>query len=243
MLADKLNDCGVNVARTGAHDETLERGETHRSVDTLAADRSRDRSAVAEVAHDDLCALWIEAALPDHLTRDKVVAGAVEAVATHLVLLVVLVGQCIEIGLLRHAHAESRIEHSDIRLAGHSRLAGLNAHEVCRIVKGSQVKAVRDCLLHVLIDQHRLVVICSAVNHAMADCRNLVRALDDTVGRIYQRLHDELNCLLVARHSCLDLILFAARRCVGQQRTVDADSLAESLREHALVLHINELIL
>ena len=170
-------------------------------------------------------------------------AGAVEAVAANLILLVVLVGQCVEISLLRHAHAESRIKHSDIRLSGHSGLAGFNTHEVCRIVKGGQIEAVRNRLLDVLINQNGRTVIRSAVNHTMTDCGNLIRALDDTVRRIDQRLHDKLNRLLVSRHSDLELILLAARRRMCEQRALDSDSLAETLREHTLILHIDQLIL
>ena len=242
MLADKLNDCRVDITRTSTHDEALERGHTHGGVHALAADRGRNRSAVAEVAHNDLCVLRVKISLANHLTCDKVVTGAVEAVATNPVLLIVLIGQRIEICLLLHAHAESRVKDSNIRRSGHSRLAGFNAHEVCRIVEGSQM-AVRNCLLDVLINQDGRAVKRSAVNHTMSDCGNLIRALNHTVVGIDKSLHDKLNRLLVSRHSDLELILLAARRRMCEQRALDSDSLAETLREHTLILHIDQLIL
>ena len=110
-------------------------------------------------------------------------------------------------------------------------------------MKGGQIEAVRNRLLDVLINQNGRTVIRSAVNHTMSDCGNLIRALDDTVRRIDQRLHDELNRLLVSRHRNLELILLAARRRMCEQRALDSDSLAETLREHTLILHIDQLIL
>ena len=110
-------------------------------------------------------------------------------------------------------------------------------------MKGGQIEAVRNRLLDVLINQNGRTVIRSAVNHTMSDCGNLIRALNHTVVGIDKSLHDKLNRLLVSRHRNLELILLAARRRVRKQRALDTDSLAETLREHTLILHIDQLIL
>ena len=92
-LVHEESDCsGINIACTRAHDEAFEWGEAHRRIYALAILDSCDGGSVADVAGDDALGLCLYAQeLADALT-DVAVAGAVEAVATHPILLIEVVG-------------------------------------------------------------------------------------------------------------------------------------------------------
>ena len=195
------------------------------------------------MAYDDLRGLRIQARELDGFAGNEGVAGAVEAVAAHFVLLKVLIGKRVQISLLFHVHAESGIEHSDVGLAGSSCLAGLDAHEVCRIVEGCQVEAVLDGFLHLLVNDDRVAVVGAAVDHAVADGRNFIGAGDDAALLVDQSVHDHLDGFLVGRHGLFELHLILACRRMSQDRTFDSDSLAKALCENALIDHVDELIL
>ena len=70
---------------------------------------------------------------------DVLVAGAVEAVAAHLVLLVVFIGQGVGVGHGGHGLVEGGVEHGHLGHAGpHDGGAGLDAQDVGGVVQGSQ---------------------------------------------------------------------------------------------------------
>src|SRR5699024_290590 len=144
FVADVLYNRRVDVAGAGTHDEALQRGQAHRGVDALAADRGGNGSAVADVADDDFRVLRIQAAEFDCLFGDKAVAGAVEAVAADAVLLIVLVRDGVQVGLLVHAHAEGGVEYSYVRFARANFFTGLDTHQVGRRVQRAQVEALAD---------------------------------------------------------------------------------------------------
>ena len=81
----------------------------------------------------------------------------------------------------------------------------------------------------------------SAVQNAVSDCRDLLGILDYTVLRIYQCLHNQLDCFGMCRHSLLDYH-FLAVCLMCQLGTLDSDSLAETLCHYRLILHIDQLI-
>ena len=74
----------------------------------------------------------------------EAVGGAVETVTADGVVLVVLIGNGVNVRLRRHGHAEGGVEHGDLRHAGHGRLARLDAHEVGGIVQRAEREALFD---------------------------------------------------------------------------------------------------
>ena len=109
---------------------------------------ARDRRAVAEVAGDQAQLPRIgwptsSAALLGYV----LVAGAVEAVAADLVLLVVLIRDSVHVVRLGHRLMECGIEYSDHRnVRTHNLAAGLNTDQVGRVVERRQRYAVLDRL-------------------------------------------------------------------------------------------------
>ena len=73
LLHDVGNDIGVDRAAACSHYHTLERGESHRSVDALAIKDGGNRAAVSDVAGDDLAVIDIQASLLGSTAADVVV--------------------------------------------------------------------------------------------------------------------------------------------------------------------------
>ncbi len=92
-----------------------------------------------------------------------------EAVAADTVAAVELQRDCVEIGLLGEGLVKCRVEDGYVRDVTEELLAGLDAAIVGRIVQGRKGEAVADCLLDVIINEHRLGDLLSAVDDAVAD--------------------------------------------------------------------------
>ena len=107
--------------------------------------------------------------IADRLAGNEHMACAVEAVAADFVFVIILFRDRITVSIRLKAHAECGIENSDIGLAGHSCFAGLDAHQVCRIVQRPEVEALADHFLDIIVDLDGFRIYGTAVEHAMAD--------------------------------------------------------------------------
>ena len=181
--------------------------------------------------------------IADRLAGDEHMARAVEAVAAQLILVIVLFRNRIAVCIGLKTHTESRIEDSHIRLAGHSRLTGLDAHEIRRVVERAEVEAFADDALDVIVDLDGLRVDGAAVQDAVADRIDLVDGFHDAVLRVKQRFEYELDGCLMCRHVFFDDEVFDAGDLVRQFGAGDADSLTEAFCLYGLVVHVDELIL
>ena len=114
-----------------------------------------DADAIAKVANDNLQILIILAQNLCCSLGNIGVAGAVEAVSSHLVLLIVLVGKCIEVCVVGHSLVESRVEDRDLRNTGHKLLACADTREVCGVVKRAELAALFDSLDDLFVNDNR----------------------------------------------------------------------------------------
>ena len=176
--------------------------------------------------------------------RHVFVAGAVEAVAADLVLLIIGVGQGVHVGLGGHGLVEGGVEHGHHGHAGHHLLAGPDAGEVGGVVEGGQGDAVLNGFEHLVGDQDRLVERLAAVDHPVAHRLDLLHGAHHAVFAVHQGVQHGLNGLGVGGHghvhgvqSCLALHL----GLVGEL-AVDADALAQALGQQAAGLGIQQLV-
>ena len=245
LVHQVLEDTGVNVAGAGTHGKTGERGEAHGGVDALAAVDRGDGGAVAEVAGDQLELLD---GLAEHIGRalgNILVRGAVEAVAADLVLLIVLIGKSIGVSHGRHGLVEGSVEHGDHGHAGHELLAGLDADDVGGVVERGEGIALLDCLHDLVGDDDGLGKLFAAVDDAVADSVDLLHGADDAVLLVDERVQHGLDGLVVGGHgdgSGLDGFLAGKLGLIGEQ-TVDADTLAQTLRQQLARGGVEQLIL
>src|SRR5699024_5874898 len=136
--------------------------------------------AVAQVAADHPAVLGV-AQHVDGPGGDIAVAGAVEAVAAHVILLIVLVGDGVAVGLGGHGHVESGVEHGHLGGVGHDGLGGPDAREVGGVVEGAKGDALLDGGDARVVDDAALSEGHAAVEHPVADGGDLVGGGDNAV--------------------------------------------------------------
>ncbi len=242
LVHDILNNASIDVTGTGSHGNTCQRRQTHGGIYALTVLHSGQGGTVAQMADDDLALSRIAEEL-DGTLGNETVGGAVEAVTTEAVLLIILGGDGITVCLGGHGHVESCIKDGDLGLTGHNLLTGFDAHEVCRIMEGAQRDAVTDGLLASLINDAGCNKLHAAVENTVTDGVDLVSGLYNTQFGIDQNCHNSLNGLCVGGHGKLtDFLNVTVRNLVGQS-AVDADTLANTLCEYIAALGIHELIL
>ena len=110
-------------------------------------------------------------------------------------------------------------------------------------MQGAEVEALADDFLDILRNNAGLGDFLAAVQHAMTDRADFIRRCDHAVFRIQQCLKHQLDRNLMVRHRSFDFIAVFSGRTVREPGAVDADALAETLRENGFVLHIDQLIL
>ena len=231
----------IEVARAGTHHYALKRRYAHRRIHALAVHDRRQAGAVAQMAHDYARALGAAqqlAATPRH----ESVAGAVEAVAPHLQLAVVLHRQRVQIRLGRHRLMESGVEHRDHGRGGHDLLARLYALQVCGVVQRAQRYVLAYRGLDVVVYQHGLGVLFAAVQHAVAHRAYLVHRLDRALFGIGQRLDDVVHRVDVIGHCGIELYLLVADLLL-EVGAGYAYALGQALGYDLFIVHVYQLVL
>ena len=170
-------------------------------------------------------------------------ARAVEAVTADRIFLIVLRINAVEVCVRFHSHTECCIEYSNVRLARHSCLTCLDTHKVRRIMKRSEREALFDNFLYLRVYQCGLCELETAMEYAMAYCRNLVYAGNNAVVCIYQSVENEFNSFFVCRHGSFYSIIFLARNLMCKHGSVDTDSLTQTFCLNGLICCINQLVL
>ncbi len=158
----------IDIARPRSHHQALERGVAHAGLGRSAElDRARART-VAEMQRDQ--SEVIQRAL-EKLCSDicgVLVRDAVESIATDPVfdrdVLVDRIGRCSS----RHSRVESGVEHRDVGNVGQRCRRSVDRNETERVVHRGIGDMTLDGSNHRRIDQLRLLILASAVDHSMA---------------------------------------------------------------------------
>ena len=170
-------------------------------------------------------------------------AGAVEAIATDAVLLIVLIGDGEHVSLFGHGLMEGGIEYRNHGgILAEYFLAGLHSGSLRRIVQRAEVTESKDILDNLIGYQSGNLVLLAAVEHAVTNSIDLLHAVDNLAFAGGQHIDQSQESLLMGGegqilfylHTICSLVLDAA---------VHANALAQALSQNALVSHINELIL
>jgi len=246
---------GVEVSGARAHDEPLERGETHRGLDRSAALDRRDGRAVAEVEHD-LPQIG-EGATEEGGRRfaHELVARAVEAVPADAVRLGQFAVDRVRVGGGGERLVERGVEHRDVRHARKRLLRRDDAGEVRRVVERRQDRQLVDVDLDERGHERRFEEARPAVDHAVSDGDR--RSLLERRPVDRERLeHDGEPRRVVGDltfdggrgiHDRRRGAALGAQGRRGDRVRGDADPLADALDqsrgEHALVLHVEQLVL
>ena len=169
-------------------------------------------------------------------------AGAVEAVAADLVLLIELIRQGIGVGHRGHGLMEGGVKHGDHGGAGHQGLAGADADDVGGVVQGGQVALLNGG--HDLVgDEDGLGELLAAMDHAVTHRVDLLHGADHAVLGIHQGVQNGLDGLGVGGHGhvgVLDGLL--AGGLIGEL-AVQANALTQALGQDLLSVGVEQLIL
>ena len=167
------------------------------------------------------------------------VRGAVEAVTTNLVFLVILVRKRVHICEIRHSLVEAGIKHSNLRNV-HNLLALNDTLKVCRVVKRTEVAALLNDSLRLLGNENRARKLVAAVKNSMTNRANFSNRLNYTKLLIYESIKNELKRLCVSGHSHRELVILSAGN-LELEAGLAADFLADTLSDYTLILHIDKL--
>ena len=168
-----------------------------------------------------------------------------EAVAADLVLLVILIGDGVQIGVLGHGLVEGRVEHRHLgHVVAQHRPAGLNADDVGGVMQRRQGGAVLHRLHHLVGDENGAGEALAAVDHPVTHRVDLLHGGDDAVVRVHQGGQHRLDGLGMGghgdvrrRHGGLALHL----GLIGEF-SVNADALAQAFGQQMAGFRIQQLI-
>lgn len=117
---------------------------------------------------------------------------------------------------------ECGIKYCYVWNARHQFHAGIDSHQVCRIVQRTKVSALLDNFDYFVIDDNRVCDLHSAVCRTRCPMASTFQALDDAALLVYQSVQNHLDCLYVCRHCCF-CYLFAVLWLINEA-SVDTDS-------------------
>ncbi len=181
----------IEVARARAHDEAVERGETHARLGGVAElDRARARAIAQMKAHDSEIRERATEVLRGEL-GDVRVARPVEAVAANAVFVRDLRVDRVGLGAAWEARVERGVEHGDLRRRRERAPRRADAGEVVRVVERRERDTLSDRCLDRVVDEGRLVEAGPAVDDAVTD------GVDGAAPHL---LHDRRERLLVREH-------------------------------------------
>jgi len=244
LVHDELNSTGVQLTAAGAHGETYQGSEAHGGIDGLAAFDSADGAAVAHMAGDEL-QLFDGLAKHFSCTAGNIaVAGAMEAVTTDLVVVVVFVGDSIGVSLSGHGLMERGVENSNLgNVLAHNLGAGVDAGEVCGVVQRSKGDAVFDSLHNFVGDENGRSKGFTAVNNTVTDSVDFLHGSDNAVSFGSHLIEDSSDSFVMGGQ--IDVFIENGLAVQGSvlQMAADADTFAKTLCKNFFGSGIDELIL
>ena len=171
------DDRRVDVTGTCTHHQTFQRGQTHGGINTFTVTDSRNRTAVAQVASDDV--QFINRFV-QHFCRFlsyEEVAGTVRAVTTNAVFFVQAVRQGVEVRFFRHSLMERSVKHSHVFIfqirEGFQRFS--NTDQVSRVMQRCERGRIFDALDNGIVDNHGAGILLAAVYDTVTNCGQLRR--------------------------------------------------------------------
>ena len=168
LLADEEEDCRVEATGTGAHDKTVERGETHGGVGALAVQNGGAAGTVTEVSGNEAAIFRLLAQDLGGFGSHKAVAGAVETVTADGILFVEGIRNAVEVSLARHGLVEGSVKHGDLRERRKELGGAFHTGCVSRFVERGKQGNATDVVDDFLRDLFALDVL-AAMHHAVAD--------------------------------------------------------------------------
>ena len=149
---------------------------------------------------------------------------------------------CVQVGFFIHAHTEGGVKYSYVWFAWANFFASFDTHQVSWVVERTEVEAFTDSSFNIFVNNDGFCEFCAAVEYAVTNCIDFINGSDNAVIFVGQSVQNELYCYRVVWHWSFNNIVVFARNFVGQNRTVDTESFAQTFGQNMLIFHINQLI-
>ncbi len=158
----------VDIAAAGAHHQPLQRRHPHRGVHAAAVAHCADRSAIAQVGDHQTTLLLRQPEQRQGAPGDIAVRGAVEAIAAHPEVLVILPRQTIEKGFRGQGLVKAGIKDRHLHHLREQPLRRGDAAEAGVVMQGGQGRHLANIVDNLLADNDRLGEEVAAVSDAVA---------------------------------------------------------------------------
>ena len=173
---------------------------------------------------------------------DETMRGAVEAIAAHLVVLIVFVGDGIGVGHGRHGLMEGGVKDGDLRhLVTQSGLAGVDADDVRRIVKGCIGGAFFQGFHDFIVNYRGAGKGFAAMDNTVTYRVNGIHGFDNAAFGIGQNIENELYSDFMIRNRLLDF-LFLAIPFVSQLGIGKTDFFYQPFCHDFFIVHVYQLV-
>ncbi len=191
------NDRRVDVTGTSTHYQTFQRSQAHGGIHAFTVADCRNRTAVAQVASDDVDFFNRLVQYFRCFLSNIEVAGAVRAVAADAMFFVQAVRQGIQVRFFRHGLMERGVEHSNVLVfqlrEGFQRFS--DTDQVSRVVQRRKGGGVFDTLNDGIIDNHGAGVLLTAVYDTMTNRSQLCGKLRFLC---QNSINDKVQCFAVS---------------------------------------------
>ena len=159
----------VDIAAAGAHHQPLQRRHPHRGVHAAAVAHCADRGAIAQVGDHQTTLLLRQPEQRQGAPGDIAVRGAVEAIAAHPEVLVILPRQTIEKGFRGQGLVKAGIKDRHLHHLREQPLRRGDAAEAGVVMQGGQGRHLANIVDNLLADNDRLGEEVAAVGDAVAN--------------------------------------------------------------------------
>ena len=242
LIHNERKSAGIYIAATSTHQQTFNRSQPHRSINTFGMIYGSDGTTVAYMSRNDLLFFIRNAQDFASTTGNIAMTCPVETVAAYTVFRIHLVGQTIHISLSRHCLVESRIEHSHLGNTRNQRFHRIDTLQVSRVMQRSQIRTFDYLVDHIPVDLHAGSKLFTTMYHAVADSIDFVIFLDATVCLVSQNAQDKFDTFLVAgnfffQNDFLTVLVSQLQECTRQTDLFDT-----TLCHHFAGCHIEQFI-
>ena len=138
---------------------------------------------------------------------------------------------------------ECCVEDTHLGQSWHQFLHGVHTLQVSGIMQWSQIRALLECLEHLVSKNHRLVELLATVHHTVTHSINLAEVFYNTDFRVGKQREDELHALCMLGDVVHYLLFLTVSELYFHESAVESHALSAAAGHHTLVVHIVQCVL
>ena len=163
-------------------------------------------------------------------------------VSLNVILVCILPRNSVVLTLICHCSVECSIEYYGSRCVRQNLLASSDTYQCRWVVERSECAEFFDTCLNLIRDDFGLIKKITALYDPVSYSSDFIHRFDNSVLTISQSINYQLHCDTVIRQRDI-FVKYSPFSGLVIHMSVNADSLAETLGQYALIFHVDELIL